>query len=441
MKWNQLTGLPTIALLLALSGHGAHAACVRTKYADTGPSLQAPINMGNVHLSHLHLQPLGSLLASTVVPPTNFSATGANANTPLWTCDFADRNSLLFLVAVNGIDRVGGNHRASKGVSPDQLVYATYFKHVGARLSMNGVTLSRTWTAVKVPSYENVDNKKIHIRLGDVPPLLAEFYKIGDFPDRGASPFEECSALGSFGLAEATAGIANYDCGVPSAYIQLSGGGITSDAMGNDSATHRAGIGGLNGFAYGFKNAATLTLHNTCMVKNFSTSVNFPPISVQELTTGDTRQENFSVQIECGPNVASGVATGEMAIGIQASAGALAAAANLGLITGTGTTPYLVSDDYLTDTNVAKGVGISLKHAQTQRNMLFLGQNLNSGAGTSGDSAWYPVLEGATPNVASATHGLQRHTHVFTATLSRLPGHNVSSGKVRATAYVHVRVQ
>ncbi|WP_409517262.1 fimbrial protein [Diaphorobacter sp.] len=51
------------------------------------------------------------------------------------------------------------------------------------------------------------------------------------------------------------------------------------------------------------------------------------------------------------------------------------------------------------------------------------------------------MLEGATTDGSSSPSGLQNYIHEFTATLLRIPGLAVTSGKVRATAYVKVRVQ
>ncbi|WP_226858541.1 hypothetical protein [Diaphorobacter aerolatus] len=143
MKWSNKWWAAGTILLMGLLG-AAHAACVRTNALRTDDTSQAPIRFGAVNLSDTYLQPDGTLLASTVVPSSNYTAGGTTANTVLWICDIADKPTLQFLVAVNGRDRVGGYYLARKAGGMDY-VYATWFKNVGLRMSMNGVVLSRNW--------------------------------------------------------------------------------------------------------------------------------------------------------------------------------------------------------------------------------------------------------------------------------------------------------
>lgn len=436
MRWTYV--LKACGTVLVWLLNTANAACVGSSYLRTDDSYQARIAFGNLNLTDAYLQPPGTLLSTAVVPSTSFNKTGAVASTVLWTCDIADKNSVMFLVAVNGRDRLGGNSNMSAYAGGVTYVYATWFQYVGLRLSMNGRVITRSWEPIPIPSYLE-SGGKIHIRLGDIPPLLAEAYKISAIPSLTAAPSNGCASLGTQGMGVApVSGTINYQCWRANAYIQLYGGGILSDFMGQDSATDFVGVSAFNGFPYGMWESATLSAQQTCRVTSSNSSVTFPPISVSELEQGLTRHGTFAVQLECGNGVSSGLNAGETAIGIQVSDGAYAAATQLNLVSN-GAALYLVSDDYLTDTSLAKGVGISIANAQTMREQLFLGPSLAStGLPNSG---WYPVLEGATMGGGSATPGYSTYTQNYIATLSKLPGQNVTAGKVHATGYVQVRVQ
>ncbi|VFT69957.1 outer membrane protein [Escherichia coli] len=75
-------------------------------------------------MTDTYFAPVGSLLATTVVPSTNYTSGGASGSSVLWECDATDLPNIYFLVATNGDDRVGGFHNAG---GPDGLsdVYAT----------------------------------------------------------------------------------------------------------------------------------------------------------------------------------------------------------------------------------------------------------------------------------------------------------------------------
>ncbi|WP_226858540.1 fimbrial protein [Diaphorobacter aerolatus] len=289
-------------------------------------------------------------------------------------------------------------------------------------------------------SYQQVGGK-IQIRLSDVPPLQAQLYKMSDDLPALDNPFNGCSGLGTQGMGIPVGNGTVYACWRPNAYIQLRGGGIASDSMGQDSFDNQQGVDNSNGFAYGMWNTSTLTSSATCRVNSSTSNVSFAPISVQELEQGGVRQGTFSVQLECSNAATSGTAQGQTSIGIQASSGAIAAAQQLGLTGSSGSVPFLVSDAYLTDSRLAKGVGISLAHSQTRKPLVFLGENLTDPPGQNTNTGWYPVLEGASNSGASPTPGYTYYLQNYTATLSKIPGLTVTAGKVLATAYVQVRVQ
>jgi type 1 fimbria pilin len=408
------------------------ATCARTGVSQTEDGRSALINFGTVNLASAYLEPVGTLLASTVVPPTNYTYGGANADSVLWVCDTADLPNIQFLVATNGDDRVGGywDLGAADGM-PN--VYATYFQYVGLRQSMAGVTITRFWQAIPVTSYAVVKGK-INIRLKDIPPLYAELYRLSQLaPQRGSGSYY----CGSGASGQISSG--SYSCTQPNAYIQLHGPGIRGDQPGEDSNDHHQFWGVDNGFGYGMR-GNTLRSIATCVARSATPLVSFNTIGISDLNNNLGRQANFNVAIECNNTVTSGVNTGQTAIGFQVSAGALSAAQNLGLVNNTSGVSALLSDHYGRD-GIAKGVGIYLSNANTRENMIFVGaQNANSGAA----SGWYPVLSGVNgQGIASSQAGYTHYTHTFTATLKKLEGvdEKVEPGQVKSTAYVLVRVQ
>ncbi|WP_069861767.1 fimbrial protein [Pseudomonas citronellolis] len=409
-----------------------HAACTMSGKAQTEDTRTAQIPFGKINLTDTYLQPVGSLLGSALVPPTNYTYGGATASTVLWTCAKTDLPNLYFLVATNGDSRVGGQHEtgAVDGLSG---VYATYFSYVGLKLTMSGVTVSRYWQKVPLTTYVESGNN-IQIRLQDIPPLQAELYRISTLPPSGA-----------YACGGPLAPPRNYTCVQPNAYIQLVGPGISHDEIGEDSYSHYDFWGVDNGFGYGMRDAASITQTATCVARNATPLVLFQSISVQQLQAGASTQANFNVQIECSNSAASGTASGQTAIGIQVSPGAYSAAQSLGLVNGSGGVEALVSDNYGNDPNLAQGVGITLRNAGTGTAMVFVGQpgntgNLPSQYPTGPSAGWYPVLDGANP-LGSSQSGYTNYLQTFTASLQQLPGNTATPGKVHATAYVLVKVQ
>lgn len=439
MHARAFTALLLFFTLLGLPMLG-NAACTKSGVTQTEDNRTAQIPFGKVNLTNPYLQPVGSLLATAIVPPTNYTYGGANASSVLWTCDKADLPNVHFLVATNGDDRVGGFYDigTSDGLPG---VYATYFAYVGLKLSMSGITVSRYWQRVPLTSYAESGNK-IQIRLQDIPPLQAELYRISSLPGTGAVSYY-CGNNNTQGSGINFTG--TYTCTQPNAYIQLVGPGITHDNAGEDSAYKMQFWGADNGFGYGMRSAATLSQTATCVARNATPLVLFEAMSVQQLQAGASAQANFSVQIECSDSAVSGTNSGQTALGIQVSPGAYSAAQSLGLVNASGGVNALVSDNYGNDPGLARGVGITLKNAGTGAAMPFVGQPGNTGNTpisypTGPNAGWYPVLTGATA-VGSSASGYSNYLQTFIASLQQLPGENVTPGKVRATAYVLVKVQ
>jgi len=418
----------------------AAANCQRTTHLKADTHHTAPIRFGRVTLTSPYLQPPGSLLASVVVPPTDYTSTGANADTVLWRCDAADLPNLRFLVATNGNSRFGGHNNIGR---PDGLigVYATWFDNVGLRLTMDGVVVTRTWKSVPLAGYaaHTVRGKSIiDIRVKDVPPLHAELYRVSQITPK-AGYVTTCSTLNQ---RKPTASGTPYDCPRPNAYVQLAGygSGAKHDLEGEDSHTHFKFIGAHNGFGYRLYHAATLVARTSCAVRNAPAHVKFPPATLAQMQAGHEIPVPFSVQIECNNAAPSGTGQNQVTLGIQVSPGAWRAAQALNLVNPVGGVTALVSDQYGLDATLAQGVGIKLKNADTGNVLYFAGQS-DTPSTTAANAGWYPVRQGARKIGASTETGYTHYQHNFTATLHRLPGRTVTAGRIQATGYVVVKVQ
>lgn len=417
-----------LVVLCGLCSITAYAACRSTGASQTEDDRTAPIVFGTVNLTSAYLQPVGSLIGRAIVPPTKYTFGGANAATVLWECDLADAPNIQFLVATNGDDQIGGFWDLGKN---DGLanVYATYYRYVGLKQTMDGTVISRTWQALPVKNYATVGGK-IQIRLQDLPTLYAELYRVSSLAPGSGHPTAYCG-----GVQIATGA---YSCIQPNTYIQLKGPGLTGDSAGQDSAYNFAFWGVDNGFGYGMRTGNTLWNEPTCVARNATPLVMFNTMSVDALQAGLSAQANFNVSVECSNQAVSGTASRQTAIGIQPSLGAYTAAQRLNLLTGQNGVTALLSDNY-DDAEAAKGVGIFLKNSNTGAEMNFVGQPGLSGGGAA--AGWYPVLSGAQPN-GSTESGYTHYVHSYTATLKKLPGAEpVKAGKVHSTAYVLVKVQ
>ena len=436
-----IKGLCLLLLAIALPGWSK---CSRTSSLMTYDDYSAVIPFGKLNLTDAHLLPVGSLLASTVVPPTNYVYNGSTSSTVLWECDEADLDNIYFLVATNGDDRVGGFYETG---SVDGLsgVFATWFAYVGIRQTMEGVTLSRYWQKVPVKSWALTEKKKIQIRLQDIPPLQAELFRISSLPGTSAKSYY-CGNNNTDGLGILYAKPAGgpYTCKQPNSYIQLSGEDSVSfsflhDKVGEDSAVKFDFWGALNGFAYGMRNGGSLYSTPSCVARSADPLVILPPVSVNDLNNGLTSSARFSVQVECSDSAQSGVGDAQTAMGFQVSEGAFSAAKRLGLVNASGGVSALVSDNYFAD-GAAKGVGITLAHGSAPDVPLtLLGQPAANAGGAA--AGWYPVLQGAT-KAGSALSGYGSYTYSLIATLKKLGDEEkVTAGRVKATAYVVVKMQ
>lgn len=411
----------------------SHAQCSKNGSTMTKDDNTALISFGKINLSAKYLQPVGTLLASTVVSPTAYTFGGAKADTILWSCDMADLASIYFLVATNGDDRVGGYWETG---TADGLtaVYATWWQYIGIKQSMSGVDLSRFWKKVPITSYLE-SNGKVHIRLMDIPPLQASLYKISQLPPSTGSGSNYCEGMAATGI---------YTCKQPNSYIQLAGDAkvtfsFSHDMPGQDSNSNYTFWGADNGFGYALRGSGALDKAETCVVRNVTPNVQFALIRSADLEQGQNTQANFSVEVECSDQAYSGVGSQHTAIGLQVSQRAYLAATRINQVRPTGAVEYLLSDEYDSAAQIAKGVGIRVINSSNQKNMLFLNPLSSVGGGEA--AGWYPILDGSPQNIGSLESGYHRYIQNYTAILEAIPKQIISPGLVKATATVVVKVQ
>jgi len=447
-----LPKLPILLLSLLLSAT-VSAKCEMTGRTNTRDPAAAPIPFGRVNLTHLTLQPYGSLLASTIVPPTNYTWKGATADTVLWKCDKADfiGGEVYFLVSTNGDSRFGGHNDIGRA---DGLfdVYGTWFKHVGLRLSMDGVVFSRYWRKVPIKpgQYREVregGRDRIHIRLGDIPPVQAELYWLTQLTPRGGHAGSRYCAgyldQEGRGASEPTATGTLYACPYPNAYIHLHGPGLewAQDEEGDDHNAHYKSWNANNGFAWTLYRTVSLSRTPTCAVHSATPEVRFATTHVGQLQNSpEGILAGFSIVVDCDNAAKSGINDHQTAIGLQVSSAAFAAAQQLGLVNGQRGVEYLVSDQYGDDPRLARGVGIALLGPEGD-SRTFVGHPGSVGQGhpRGAEAGWYPVEQGAQPLGDSAAGKLWQLD--FSARLVQLPGRTATPGKVHATATVLVKVQ
>lgn len=433
------TLLVVTAGLLSVQAWGR---CSSSGVSQTEDNRTALIPFGKVNLYDAYFYPVGTQLASVVVPPTNYTYGGATASSVLWTCDITDLPDIYFLVATNGDDRVGGYYDigVTDGLTD---VYATYFAYVGIRQTIGGVTISRTWKRVPVTTYET-SGTQIKIRLQDIPVLEAELYRVSSLPGTGAnSSYCGNNNTAGWGIVYGTTSGENYSCTQPNAYIQLVGSGLTHDEEGEDSANRYRFWGVDNGFGYGMRAVNRIYNTPTCVARSATPVVLLPTISINDLNNGLTSSAPFNVSVECTDNVTSGTANSQTALGFQVSSGAYSAAQTLGLVNANGGVEILLSDDYTAST-AAQGVGITLAYSNLPDTALTLiGQSgtdpLNS-TYMGRSAGWYPILDNALA-AGSSVSGYTNYTYNFLATLRKIEGQTVTAGKVRSTVTVMVKIQ
>lgn len=329
----RLNQLLLLALTLGLLPT-AEATCRRVYNGITVlDPYSAQINFGRVNLTSTYLQPVGTPLGTTIVDSA--TATGLNSETVLWECDLADKDELYEVFATNGDDRVGGYWEIGNGAGTatnDGLpgYYATYFPYVGLKLTHlnSGKVFTRYWQQSKITQYDVVGTK-LQIKPKHLSMVQADLARVSSLPPTSGSGSNFCGGM----AAASGSGTYSYTCTQPNGYVQFQGPGYKSDTVGTDSNTHYYFWGQYNGIGFGMRSAASISYTATCVARNVTPLVVFPPVTAQELNDNMTRESDFSIEIECSDQAVSGVNTNQTALGVQVSSAAYAKAVELGLLT------------------------------------------------------------------------------------------------------------
>lgn len=437
MKYYLQLFFNNLLIIMAIFVGTASATCVRVAPAiDAGCDL-CGVNPGlpAINLSSTYMQPVGTILASSIFDFTKGVRYG-DGNKVLYQCDLADAGSIYEQIVTNGDDRVGGYYDLG-AIDGNPGYFATYFPYVGIKLThvRTGTVFTRYYQNVPLTSYETVGDK-INIRVKDLSPIRADLIRLSSLPGYG-------STSNFCGSQAASTGTSAYVCAQPNGYVIFVGPGIPGDVEGDDSALRYDtwGTGRWNAIGMGTAPQSTISYSGTCVVRNVTPVVLFPTISDVSLNAGETVQGDVSLTVECDNDVVQKTFS-SVVVGLQTSYPAFVAANTLGLVNSSGGVEYLLSDEYDTNSSVAKGVGISLSYGSTGTAMTFIGWNncTSSGCPAGITAGWYPLQYVYQSSDASKT-GYTSFTTQFTAKLGKLPGVDVVPGKVKSTAYVLVRIQ
>ncbi|WP_392566617.1 fimbrial protein [Utexia brackfieldae] len=430
----------SILLLILFTGYHtvANATCVRVAPAIDAGCDACGVSPGfaNINLTNSYLQPVGTMLATAIFDFTT-GVRYPNPDKVLYQCDLSDVGQIYEQIATNGDDRVGGFFDLGT-LDGNPNYFATYFPYVGIKLThmRSGTVFTRTWQSVPLTSYQTVGNK-INIRVRDLSPIKAELIKLSTLPPATGAASNYC-----LGMASTTAP-GSYTCIQPNGYVLFVGPGIGGEVDGTDSAYNFGtwGTGRWNAIGMGTAPRPSISYNVSCAIRNVTPVVMFPTISDVSLNEGNIVQGQLTITMECDDKL-SPSDLGSVVLGLQTSYPAYLTSQNLGLVNANGGLKYLISDDYDTDSTVAKGVGITLTHTASGMSMNFVGwaNCTTAGCPTSTESGWYPALYGASaaPNKVA---GYSMWTTQLTATLIKIPGMTIVPGKVKATAYVLARVQ
>lgn len=426
-----------LAIFLICCCGSAFAICTRVAPAVDAGCDACGVSPGfsAITLSSSYMQPVGTILASTVFDFTAGVRYG-DGDKVLYQCDLADAGSIYEQLVTNGDDRVGGFYDLG-AIDGNPGYYATFFPYVGIKLThvRTGTVFTRYYNSVPLTSYETVGDK-INIRVKDLSPIRADLIRLSSLPGNGSTS-NYCG-----GMANAS-GTSSYTCTQPNGYVIFVGPGIEGDVEGADSAGvyNSWWSGRWNAIGMGTSPAPTISYTGTCVVRSVTPVVLFPTISDVSLNEGNSVQGDVSLTVECDNDVVQATFS-SVVVGLQTSYPAFVAANALGFVNSSGGVQYLLSDEYDTNSAVAKGVGIMLSYGSAGSDMTFIGWGncTVSGCPAGMSAGWYP-LQYISQSTDASKSGYTSYTAQLTAKLTKLPGVNVVPGKVKSTAYVLVRVQ
>lgn len=454
-----------------------------------GTNLPATINIESEEF-----QPLGTIIASTTL--SMYVTNNISPETEIYRCDYEDRDQLYQAYATNGKATFGGNYASaasnalvSAAYGGGDGIFQSYVRNLALRftnLETNEI-LDGMWKISKLnPNSlevitDNQGKRKIRVKAKDFANLKLDLIRVGHNPNvwSGGSPTAACSANSGPTSAKATncsvdassdgrivqsgtnaaGGSVSYPGRQASAYITLVGPGMNTEITpgslvfdtkqsGKSDKTYAAG--------YGISNMLRVTREKSCIVRNVTPVVVFPTISRQSLENGNSLMAPVSVEIKCQAEAQLGINSFQTAMGIRVPVDAYNKAKELGLANGFGGVSHLLSTGYGWQSSIATGVGISFEHSDG-RKITLLGNdglemarpNISTVPGATTDPSiynptgaaggWFSVADGAD---MSDEIGGKVYRHQFTSRLERLsPSIPVTSGHIRATAYVVVQVQ
>lgn len=437
----RITVFPLLLITLTGVTQTLHAACVRNA-AVAGWDGIGMSGIGNINVTDNYVQPPGTIITSTVIEYAP-SYSYPSPDTVVYTCDKTDIGQIYEIFATNGDDRVGG---ALTIGTEDGLTsyYQNYVQYTGIKLTHlnSGQPFERNWQQHPITSYLE-DGDKIKIRAKDFSRIKVEIAKVS------SQGYSTASGAASNYCGNGFASPGAYICTQPNGYVIFKGPGLGNNfpAVGSDSANNWQGWPAhWTSFGLGTQPRATVTKNATCLARNVTPTVLFPSISILDLRNGKEQQASFNITVECSAQVASGNGSGQTAIGIQVSEEAYNTAESLGFVNAKGGVSYLLSDGYGVDSSIAQGVGIALK-APNGISLPFVGWKSCNAGGTNTicptgyDGGWYPILDQAKNTGSAPQAGYNYYTTQFTAILQKLPGIEVTPGRVYAKGYVLVRVQ
>ncbi|NBF06707.1 fimbrial protein [Pseudomonas sp. Fl5BN2] len=372
-----------------------------------------------INVTSAEFQPPGTLLASGIATFMEYGNTAAdNPEMVFYRCAAQDAGQLFEMYSTNGDNTWSGHQNYEYGTSIGVTAgYATRWKDVISRITNleTGEPFTNIWKARSLTGLDVDSRGFLLVKAKNLSRVRTELYRVA-VPN---------------GTGVTTLGVYSYT--QPNAYIAFTGPGISGPIAGTNHLNNWPGWPDYWPGTIGLYGKVSIRRSATCSVNNVTPVVTFSTISIPELNAGSSRKLPFDIEFKCEATAVSGVATNATAMGILVSAGSLAAAERLGLVSGGGAS-YLLSDRY-GSAGIASGVGIRIQ--RNNQNVKLL-TSLNTGSNNSG--GWYPA-QGPASVLLDTQGGIRRYRETFSATLEKLAGQTVTAGRIEATAQVIIRVQ
>lgn len=382
-----------------------------------------------INVSDANFQPDGTLIASSVAPPTQYGSTaGYDPERVFFRCAAGDAVYEMF--STNADDLFSGWYRGGDSVGNSiglQAAYRTAWPNVLLRLTYveTGEYFTDIWRERLLRGLD-IDSRGFQlVKAKNLSAVRAELFRAPLEATRYYSP---------------TTASQLYAFTQPAGYTAIKGPGLSYPRVG---VSHYGNYDGWHHnwpSAISLYNKVTLKRYPTCAVTNVTPHLVFPSISIGEINAGSSQEMPFEVAFKCQSGVINSTALNGTALGIKVSSGGLAASSSLGLINANGGLSYLVSDRY-GQPGIAQGVGFRLLRNGSVMNLL---ANEDSAMGSNAEArGWYPVLSGAS-NMTGELSGISYYSETFRARLEKfklgsMP--TVTPGRVEATAQVVIRVQ